>query len=52
MEIYEKIFTKLEEIHMSQSELSRLTVISTSTISDWEKKKINSQSDANVNIKM
>lgn len=45
MEIYEKIFARLEEIHMSQSELSRRTGISTSTISDWKKKKINPQAD-------
>lgn len=32
-----------EELHMSQSELSRKASISTSTISDW--KKINPQAD-------
>lgn len=41
MEIYEKIFKKLEELHMSQTELARKTGIATSTISDWKKKKIN-----------
>ncbi len=30
---------------MSQSELSRRTGISTSTINDWKKKKINPQAD-------
>lgn len=45
MEIYEKIFKKLEELHMSQTELARKTGIATSTISDWKKKKINPQAD-------
>ena len=45
MEIYEKIFERLNEINMSQSELSRQTGIPTSTISDWKKKKMNPQSD-------
>ena len=45
MNIYEKIFTRLEELHMSQIELSRRTGIATSTISDWRKKKINPQAD-------
>lgn len=45
MEVYEKIFERLNEIKMSQSELSRRTGISTSTISDWKKKKINPQAD-------
>ena len=38
MNIYEKIFARLEELHMSQIELSRRTGIATSTISDWRKK--------------
>lgn len=46
MNIYEKIFARLEELHMSQIELSRRTGIATSTISDWRKKKINPQADA------
>ena len=45
MNIYEKIFVRLEELHMSQIELSRRTGIATSTISDWHKKKINPQAD-------
>ena len=45
MNIYEKIFDRLEELHMSQIELSRRTGIATSTISDWRKKKINPQAD-------
>ena len=43
MKIYEKIFARLEELHMSQTELSRRTGIATSTISDWRKKQINPQ---------
>lgn len=50
MEIYEKIFSRLEELHMSQTELSKRTGIATSTISDWRKKKINPQSDKLVPI--
>lgn len=45
MNIYEKIFARLEELHMSQIELSRRTGIATSTISDWRKKEINPQAD-------
>ncbi len=45
MKIYEKIFARLDELHMSQIELSRKTGIATSTISDWRKKKINPQAD-------
>lgn len=41
MNIYEKIFDRLTELHMSQIELSRRTGIATSMISDWRKKKIN-----------
>lgn len=40
MKIYEKIFDRLDELHMSQMELSRRTGIATSTISDWRKKKL------------
>ena len=43
MNIYEKIFARLEEINMSQIELARRTGIATSTISDWRKKQINPQ---------
>jgi len=50
MNIYEKIFARLEELHMSQIELSRRTGIATSTISDWRKKKINPQADKLVPI--
>ena len=50
MKIYEKIFARLEELHMSQIELSRRTGIATSTISDWRKKKINPQADKLVSI--
>ena len=50
MNIYEKIFARLEELHLSQIELSRRTGIATSTISDWRKKKINPQSDKLVAI--
>ncbi len=50
MEIYERIFTRLEELHMTQLELSRRTGIATSTICDWKKKAINPQSDKLVAI--
>lgn len=50
MEIYAKIFSRLQEMHMSQTELSKRTGIATSTISDWRKKKINPQSDKLVPI--
>ena len=50
MNIYEKIFNRLTELHMSQIELSRRTGIATSTISDWRKKKINPQADKLVAI--
>ena len=50
MNIYEKIFARLEELHMSQIELSRRTGIATSTISDWRKKKINPQADKLMSI--
>ena len=50
MNIYEKIFDRLTELHMSQIELSRRTGIATSTISDWRKKKINPQADKLVAI--
>lgn len=50
MNIYEKIFVRLEELHMSQIELSRRTGIATSTISDWRKKRINPQADKLVAI--
>ena len=50
MNIYEKIFARLEELHMSQIELSRRTGIATSTISDWRKKNINPQADKLVPI--
>ena len=50
MNIYERIFARLEELHMSQIELSRQTGIASSTISDWRKKKINPQADKLVAI--
>ena len=50
MNIYQKIFARLEELHISQIELSRRTGIATSTISDWRKKKINPQADKLVSI--
>ena len=50
MAIYEKIFNRLDELHMSQIELSRRTGIATSTISDWRKKQINPQADKLVSI--
>lgn len=50
VKIYEKIFTRLDELHMSQIELSKKTGIATSTISDWRKKKINPQADKLVAI--
>ena len=34
MKVYEKIFARLDELSMSQSELSRRTGISTSTIKE------------------
>ena len=39
MNIYEKIFARLDELHMSQIELSRRTGIATSTIIELAKKK-------------
>lgn len=45
MKLYKKIFARLNELHMSQTELSRRTGIATSTISDWRKKQINPQAD-------
>ena len=45
MKLYEKIFARLNELHMSQTELSRRTGIATSTISDWRKKQVNPQAD-------
>lgn len=50
MNIYERIFARLEELHMSQIELSRRAGIATSTISDWRKKQINPQADKLVSI--
>lgn len=50
MKIYKKIFTRLDELHMSQIELNKKTGIATSTISDWRKKKINPQADKLVAI--
>lgn len=50
MKIYEKIFERLEELNMSQIELSGRTGIATSTISDWRKKQINPQADKLVPI--
>ena len=50
MKVYEKIFDRLNELHMSQNELSRRTGIATSTISDWRKKEINPQADKLVPI--
>ena len=41
MKIYEKIFARLNELNMSQTELGRRAGIATSTISDWRKKQIN-----------
>lgn len=45
MIISEKIFYRLAEINMSQSEFSRQTGISTSTINDWKHKKTNPSAD-------
>ena len=50
MNLYEKIFDRLTELHMTQIELSRRTGIATSTINDWRKKKINPQADKLVTI--
>lgn len=50
VKIYKKIFTRLDELHMSQIELSKKTGIATSTISDWRKKMINPQADKLVAI--
>ncbi len=50
MEIYEKIFVRMDELNISQLELSRRTGIATSTICDWKKKRINPQSDKLVSI--
>lgn len=45
MIISERIFSRLSEIKMSQSEFSRQTGISTSTINDWKQKKTNPSAD-------
>ena len=45
MLISERIFDRLIEIKMSQSEFSRRTGISTSTINDWKHKKTNPSAD-------
>ena len=50
MKIYEKIFARLNELNMSQTELGRRAGIATSTISDWRKKHINPQADKLVAI--
>lgn len=44
MIIRERIFYIMEQKNMSQLELSRRTGIATSNISDWKKKKNESQS--------
>ena len=50
VKIYIKIFTRLDELHMSQIELSKKTASVTSKISDCRKKKINPQADKLVAI--
>ena len=50
MKIYERIFARLEELCMTQTELSKRTGIAVSTISDWRKKQINPQADKLVPI--
>lgn len=45
MEAYEKIFAKMEELKMSQSELSRRTGIPVTTINDWKMRKNNPKAD-------
>ena len=41
MLIRDRIFTKLEELNMTQKEFSEKTGIAQSTISDWRKKRTN-----------
>ena len=41
MLIRDRIFTKLEELNMTQKEFSHRTGIAESTISDWRKKRTN-----------
>lgn len=50
MSISERIFSRLTEINMNQSEFSRQTGISTSTINDWKHKKTNPSADKMVCI--
>ena len=45
MVISERMFQIMDERGMTQAELSRLTGISTRTISDWRKKKTNPGAD-------
>lgn len=45
MLISERIFKKLEELHMTQKEFSEKTGIRQSTISEWKKKKTNPSAD-------
>ena len=45
MIISERIFRRLEELHMTQKEFSDLTGITPSTISDWKRKKTNPAAD-------
>ena len=40
MKIYEKIFDRLDELHMSQMELSRRTGIATVRLAIGERKKL------------
>lgn len=45
MTISERVFSKLDELSMSQKQFAELTGIPQSTISDWRKKKTNPNSD-------
>ena len=45
MTVGERIFIRLEELHMSQKEFSEKTGISQSTISEWKTKKTNPATD-------
>ncbi len=45
MSISERIFIKLEELHMTQKEFSQKTGISQSAISEWKSKQTNPTAD-------
>ena len=48
MTISERIFERLEKLHMTQREFSDRTGIKPSTISEWKKNKTNPSSESNL----